>query len=239
MFSKRGKAALSSIIKHRPLLAFDFDGTLAAIKKDPSLVKVEAGVLELLDLLSRKYSCVIITGRSRRDTRRYLPNLRLDIIGNHGLEKPGSPPPPRFLRRWEEDLLKALAGFHEVEIENKRYSLSVHHRRARDHRKAKEKILRAVRGLKPAPRIIPGKDVFNLLPPDGDNKGTALKKQMRKLALPWAVYVGDDCTDEDVFRMGRRRIMGVRVGLSLQTKASYFLRSQKEINRLLFTLIQG
>ena len=94
-------------------------------------------------------------------------------------------------------------------------------------------ILRAVDRLNPAPRQIPRKCVENVLPPDASNKGDALLRIMALAGASRAVFVGDDDTDEDVFRMRNDRILGIRVGNGFSSHAAFFLSNQKKISRLL------
>jgi len=53
-----------------------------------------------------------------------------------------------------------------------------------------------------------------------------------------ALYVGDDETDEDVFNLEEPgQLLGIRVGKSMRSRASYFLTSQGEVDTLLELLI--
>jgi len=50
--------------------------------------------------------------------------------------------------------------------------------------------------------------------------------------------VGDDVTDEDVFKLDQPgRLLTVRIGESQSSSASYFLRNQHQIDRLLAMLV--
>ena len=87
-------------------------------------------------------------------------------------------------------------------------------------------------------RLIRGKQVVNLLPRDAPHKGIALEKARARVGCDTAVYVGDDETDEDVFGLDRPgRLLTVRVGRKRDSLASYFLRDQSEIDRLLIALL--
>ena len=54
-----------------------------------------------------------------------------------------------------------------------------------------------------------------------------------------ALYVGDDRTDEDVFSLGLPRVMGVRVGQRRGSSARFFMREQREIDRLLTMILDA
>ena len=55
-----------------------------------------------------------------------------------------------------------------------------------------------------------------------------------------ALYVGDDSTDEDVFRLDEpERVVGVRVGRTSHSAAKWFLGKQAEMDDLLRVLIKA
>jgi trehalose 6-phosphate phosphatase len=85
---------------------------------------------------------------------------------------------------------------------------------------------------------VPGKLVVNLVPAGAPNKGTALVELRKAEQADTALYVGDDVTDEDVFELEQPgRLVGVRVGASRSSAAAYFLRHQREVDRLLGRLV--
>ena len=52
------------------------------------------------------------------------------------------------------------------------------------------------------------------------------------------MYVGDDVTDEDVFRLDQPgRLFTVRIGQSRTSAARYYLRQQREIDQLRTCLV--
>jgi trehalose 6-phosphate phosphatase len=125
-----------------------------------------------------------------------------------------------------------------VTVEDKRYSLSLHYRNAVRRDQAARIIRRAVEDLRPAPKMIRGKCVINLLPCRAPHKGEALLELMKKLNRSVALYIGDDDTDEDVFDLGDRRILTVRVGRKRSSAAKFFLRRQTEITAVLRYLVE-
>lgn len=52
-----------------------------------------------------------------------------------------------------------------------------------------------------------------------------------------AIFVGDDITDEDVFRLTNPAIVGIRVGRGEESQADYYLQGQHEMIRLLHEMI--
>ena len=83
--------------------------------------------------------------------------------------------------------------------------------------------------LEPAPRVIGGKFVVNLLPTEASTKGKALVEAMALVGATHAIYLGDDRTDEEVFTLGKAGLLGVHVGSETWTAASYCLDGQSEV----------
>lgn len=241
-----GAQRLDQIVRPGMLCAFDFDGTLAPIVKEPERASIPAAVSRRLATLSECAQVAIITGRSVEDIGLRLDFLPDFVIGNHGIEGiPGWEHHADAYRKacldWEERLSGALkdreifdAG---IWIENKAYSLSVHYRLARDREKAEMHLAKLFAGLVPEAHVIGGKCVFNLLPSDALNKGTALERLIDACGVSSVLYVGDDATDEDVFRLQREDILSVRVERSAGSAAEFHLHHRLEMVPLLDELI--
>jgi trehalose 6-phosphate phosphatase len=246
LFTPHNLKKLRSLNLNETLFAFDYDGTLAKIVKNPSLAKPQVETDHLIHEFSQAAQVAIISGRSVKNLKSILRFSPKYLIGNHGIE--GVSKPSKSLnniasicRIWkkqlnqliEQDVLQA-----SLEIEDKIFSLSIHYRNTKNRATAKKTILKALNLLSPAPRIVGGKAVFNLMPPDGPDKGTALHDLMKKTGFSRAFYVGDDDTDEDVFSLKDPRIFTVRVGNKFKSKAEYFIRNQNEVKRVLRYLIR-
>jgi trehalose 6-phosphate phosphatase len=222
------------------LLAFDFDGTLAPIVDDPARAELPGETRRLLVALCARRPCAVISGRARQDLVHRLRGLPLrSIIGNHGQEGewPAADPAPlqervRALHAAIAARLPALPGFF---LEDKGLSLSLHHRRADPALLAGAAAFLA--GL-PGARIVPGKEVFNVVPEGAAHKGDGLRRAVSACGCRTALYVGDDDTDEDAFALGRSRgWVTVRVEESPRSRAAWFLRRQGEIDALLAALL--
>jgi trehalose 6-phosphate phosphatase len=113
----------------------------------------------------------------------------------------------------------------------------VHYRGSRHKKLARAAILQAAAKLGEV-RLIPGKQVVNILPPNAPHKGMALEAERVRLHCDTVIYVGDDETDEDVFMLDQPgRLLTIRVGLSKKSAASYYLKRQNEIDVFLELLI--
>lgn len=222
----------------RALVALDFDGTLAPLCADPQAAMPRAATRALLSQVAELYDCVVISGRSHQDISRRLAGVELiAIVGNHGLEPwDATDEMAGEVGRWREALAARLHGVDGVEIEDKRYSLAIHYRRAPERQGALAAIDEAVRGLGPL-RALEGKMVLNLLPLGTANKGSALERLRTEHGSERAIFVGDDITDEDVFASGADGLLGVRVGWSESSRAAFYLQDQPQIDRLLQLLV--
>jgi trehalose 6-phosphate phosphatase len=242
-----GARRLGDIVKPGLLCAFDFDGTLAPIVTQPDKASLPLGILQRLIELSALAPVAVITGRSLDDIRARLGFEPDFTVGNHGLEGiPGWEPRAQAFERlcgdWQRQLATALgdrdAFDPNIWVEDKRYSLSVHYRLARDHTHVSAQLAALFGSLTPLPRVIAGKCVFNLLPQDGADKGTALNELMTISGARSVIYVGDDVTDEEVFRLDRQDLLSVRIERATDTAAPFFLHHRLDLFHLLDELIK-
>jgi len=239
-FSPEGVACLAAVLTTRPLLAFDIDGTLAPIVERPGDARLPDDLQSCLAELAQRTEVAIITGRGVDDARRMLRFEPRYLVGNHGLEGlPGwserAQAFARIARDWR-DAIDACAALRDtgVTLEDKRYSLSLHYRRAANPYAAHEAIRQCVGSLEPPPRVIEGKAVVNLLPPDAPDKGDALRALIGETHRSNVLYVGDDDTDETVFGLHLPSVLTLRVEPAADSEAALFLRDQREV----YTLMQ-
>jgi trehalose 6-phosphate phosphatase len=239
ILSRDNRPVLDRFGRSNVLLAFDFDGTLAPIVRDPAAATMRASTRALLLALAVQRPCVVISGRRRADVARRVRGVRVaEIIGNHGIEPwLATARLRREVQRWTPLLDARLARVAGVRIEEKGFSIAVHYRLAVDRARARAAIRAAASGIG-GMRVVGGKQVLNLLPVGAPDKGTAFVQALARLGCRRAVYVGDDTTDEDVFALGQpSRLLMIRVGRTRESLAPYFLRSQVEIDDLLRRLL--
>jgi trehalose 6-phosphate phosphatase len=221
------------------LMAFDYDGTLAPIVSDPACAEMRPRTRDLLRQVALQYRTVVITGRRRMDTLRFLEGIPLlEVIGNHGAESRGTKPGSVIQRvaDWRRELEAALQTMQGVTLEDKRYSLSIHYRQSRD-KDAASRIISMAEQLQGARRI-GGKFVLNIVPDESPGKGTALLRLCERFKIPRSVFVGDDDTDEDVFAADKHStILGIRVGVIEKTCARYYINDQGDIDSLLEAML--
>lgn len=246
LLSPAGTKRLDDIVKPGLLCAFDFDGTLAPLVPHPDQAHLPDDIRQRLIALSEFTPVAVITGRSVLDISSRLGFVPDFVIGNHGLEGvPGWDAQAAYHEKlctgWREFLAMALGGQGfdpEILLEDKRFSLSLHYRATKDPGDAERRLAALFRQLQPAPRVVAGKYVFNLLAQDACHKGSALEQVMRTCGARNAIYVGDDVTDEDVFRLHRRDVLTVRIERSSDSAADFFLPQPADILWLLQELAE-
>jgi trehalose 6-phosphate phosphatase len=232
------RPTLAAFALSNVLLAFDYDGTLAPIAASPQRARMRPQTRELLASVARLYPCVVISGRALDDIARRLSGVPVwHVFGNHGLEPfAGERRSEQPTRAWVRKLRRDLAHHPGVVVEDKRLTVTVHYRGARDRARALRAIDDAVRAL-PGARIVGGKEAVNLLPFGGADKGVAVRDALRLFACQTCIYVGDDDTDEDAFAAAPSQMLGIRVGAATASNAKYHVVSQGAVDELLAALV--
>jgi trehalose 6-phosphate phosphatase len=237
----------------RMLVALDFDGTLSPIVDRPEDAALLAGLAGPLRHLVARSDTVaaIVSGRGLADVRDRVGLDAMYYAGNHGFEIEG-PGVDRVHEAAEsarpaletclEGLRSALADEPGTEVEDKRWTLSIHYRRA-ERDGAEERVRAAVRehGGRPGLRITEGKKVFEVRPDVDWDKGRATRFLLDVVSdddeIP-AVFIGDDRTDEDAFEVVRDSGGGIVVGdlPPADTRALAWVRDPGEVKELIESL---
>ena len=218
----------------RPLLAFDFDGTLAPIVDRPDEAVVPESLAHCLAELARSLPIAIITGRSVADVRtrlRFEPHV---VIGNHGIEDAHAPEDGAAERALDGLRARIATGRPTlaqagVEIEDKRYSMALHYRLAPHTGAALAAIQAFLQGTEPGLRRFGGKCVVNVVAADLPDKGDALAALVERTGAAAAVFVGDDVNDEAVFARAAPHWLTVRIGEDPGSAAMFVLDNEGEL----------
>jgi trehalose 6-phosphate phosphatase len=231
---------LDRFVQPTTLLAFEYDGALAPVSRDPRAAQPRKRTLRLLHDVAQHYPVAVISGRPRAELLARLNGASVRaVIGNHGLEpSPDAPSYHALVRQWLPVLRESLDGQQGIELENKLYSLSIHYRRARAKNAARSLIEQAIMKLGNTAAANDGKQVVDVVPADAPNKGSALIALRRSLASENAIFVGDEVTAEDVFRGDEgSKLLGIRIGRASASGASHYVAKQTDIDRLLQHLL--
>jgi trehalose 6-phosphate phosphatase len=239
-FSREGRAALAALPPGRTLFAFDFDGTLAPIVSNPEDAFTLKNLRPVLRRLAKRAPVTVISGRAVSDVEHRLLFPFRYVVGNHGLEglpefRAKAAKAKAVCRKWVAQLerdLRELPPGHGIFVEDKKHSLSLHYRHAKNPIKTMAWLSDEIDNLWPEARVIGGKLIFNIVPKGSPHKGTALKALMKRFRCSHAVFVGDDVTDEDAFGE-KGRILAIRVGRKKDSLAPFYIRGQNEMPELL------
>lgn len=240
ILSRPNRSVLAKFAQSRSLVAFDYDGTLAPIVREPAKAKLRARTRRLLRCLTGLYPCIVISGRSRADAVRRLQGTGVQsVVGNHGAETADNQAQiQNTITAWRHMLEFALDGWPGVFIEDKKLSLAVHYRKARRKAPTREAILEAAHLLTGA-RLVPAKQALNVMVDGAPHKGEVLQAECARLECQSAMFVGDDATDEDAFGSALTpNLLTVRVGAKSHSRAAYCLARQAEIDDLMQALIE-
>jgi trehalose-phosphatase len=210
-----------------PVVFLDYDGTLTPIVSRPEDARLSEEMRTLLARLGELVTVAIVSGRDRKDVETLVGVVDLVYAGSHGFDISGpnglhlehdvgvaALPELDQAERALEERLAPIAG---AQVERKRFSIAVHYRNvaAPDVGRVEQAVDEVHRGHHRLRRT-GGKKVFELRPDVDWDKGKAVFWILERLGrdspdvLP--VYVGDDLTDEDVFRALRGRGIGILVG---------------------------
>jgi trehalose 6-phosphate phosphatase len=195
----------------RDALLLDIDGTLLDIAPTPEAVIVPRRLTENIECLVKATSGAVafVSGRTLEVIDRLFVPLRLPAIGCHGAEfrvrADGSVEQAAVLSETLKRRIVEIANIAPgIVFEDKAYTFAVHFRQAPD---AGSQVLRALLEQRSALlgsdlQILAGKSVIEIKP-RWFSKGTGISRLMRH--PPFSdrvpVFLGDDTTDEDVFRV--------------------------------------
>lgn len=226
--------------KKRLLLLLDFDGTLAPLEETPRQARLPGATKALIMRLKtrRGVDVAVVSGRSIRDIRSRVGLRKIYYAGNHGLEIDGPGfsfrhPRAAALKPTMQGLAGALRkdcrGLPGVIIENKGMTLSVHYRRLPPGRL--KELGKIIRLYQERTSRLPvwwrtGHRVWEIVPEADWDKGKAALCLLRRLRRPFPIALGDDRTDEDMFRALREKGVTIRIGCPRPSAAQYSLSSQ-------------
>jgi alpha,alpha-trehalase len=192
----------------------------------------------------------------------YAGSHGFDILGpGISMVQPRAKKTVSLIAKIAKQLSKELGAIPGILFEEKKFSVAVHYRLVDERhlsgiKDSIDKIIRGSRLLRsPAVaqdktlnrnggfRLMSGKKVFEILPRIDWDKGKAVRWIMQALGLSWSdasvVYIGDDTTDEDAFRIVRVRGVGILVcDKPKESAADFQLSSTEEVKRLFEEIIK-
>lgn len=231
-------------LKGKRLAVFlDYDGTLTPIRDRPELAVLSDVMHQRLDRLGGLYPTAIVSGRAVQEVKDLVGVDDLFYAGSHGFDIVGPRGSgvryevgKRFVPTIEHAHALLCSELREIDgviIENKVYSLSVHYRLVKEERvPAIEQVIDQVLRQHPTLCKTHGKKVLEVRPRVDWHKGKAVQwilGTIGSMAMATvALYVGDDTTDEDAFKVTAESGIGVLVTSEPRLTAAQFVLEDSE-----------
>jgi len=248
----------AALATKQPAVFLDYDGTLTPIVEHPADAVLSDAMRTVVRELAKRCAVAIVSGRDLEDVRAMVGIDGIWFAGSHGFDIAG-PTGERHdrgneflpaLDDAERSLAEPIAAVPGARVERKRFAIAVHFRQTEPALlPAVEAAVDAVVAAHPQLRKTGGKMIFELRPAIPWDKGRALLWLLDVLgpdgpdALP--MYIGDDETDEDAFRVLAERGIGVLVrgeDDDRLTTARFALRDADDVRALLerlTSLVEG
>ncbi len=222
-------------------ILLDYDGTLSPFTAVPSKAEPSEEVLSVLGKLSSdgRNEIVIISGRDTDTLDKWLGHLPIHMVGEHGAfikNKDGNwEQQSTVMPEWKDQIRPILQLFTTrcagSFVEEKRNTLTWHYRNTNPDLgfiRSRE-LLNSLQQLtvNTTLQIIDGNKVLEVRM-TGIDKGITATKLINMFRPAFILCMGDDTTDEDMFRTLERQAVTIKVG-SAASSAKYNLMSQEEV----------
>jgi trehalose 6-phosphate synthase/phosphatase len=232
----------------RRLLLLDYDGTLAPFAARPEDALPPGEVLEVLHKLGADpgSEVVIVSGRDRRSLGDWLGDLPVTLVAEHGAwSKPNGEPwrlEATSGSEWKEQVRPLLQRYVEripgSLVEEKTLSLAWHYRNADVGAAsiAARELIDALTNLTANSDVgvLQGNKVVEVKH-DEITKGGYYRGRLAGAGWDFILAVGDDWTDETLFRVLPEDAWSIKVGFG-PSSARYRLRSPQEVYGLLLEM---
>ncbi|PUZ20982.1 trehalose 6-phosphate synthase /trehalose 6-phosphatase [Chitinophaga costaii] len=231
-------------------LFLDYDGTLVDFNVNREDANPDPDLYKLLNNLASdpQNQLVLISGRHHTNLEQWFGELPIDLIAEHGawhkLQGGAWTQIPGLTDQWKAEIQPILETFTDrtpgALIEEKSFSLVWHYRKVEEglgDLRANELMdtLRYYIADKPL-QLLPGDKVIEIKNVE-INKGKAALAWMKDETFDFILGIGDDFTDEDIFKVLPANAYTIKVG-NYVSAARYYLRSFREVRQLLKMLVQ-
>jgi trehalose 6-phosphate synthase/phosphatase len=222
-------------------ILLDYDGTLSPLQKIPSMASPTNELLALLMELSsdEKNEVVVISGRDAETLEQWLGTLPISLVAEHGasikIKGEEWKEQATMSSEWKEKIRPMMQLFVNrcagSFIEEKKSTLVWHYRNTHPDlgfsrsRELRNNLLQLTGNT--SLQVIDGNKVLEVRLV-GVDKGTAALNMLRTLDPDFVLCIGDDTTDEDMFRAIYEEGYTVKVGRG-NTAAEYTILSQKDV----------
>jgi trehalose 6-phosphate synthase/phosphatase len=234
------------------LLLLDYDGTLVPFYEKPNGAGPDAGLIRILKMLSgeSQNTVVIISGRDRSVMDRWLGKIPFGLVAEHGAwikktSREGWHELNNLASGWK-DLLRPIFQDYVLRvpgslIEEKEYGIAWHYRKA-------DPELGSIRASELYDyltdflasedlHVMHGNKVIEVRNSEV-NKGKGIMAWLMERNWDFILALGDDWTDEDLFRILPSKAYPVKVTFG-PTVARYYLDSPSSARKLLLDLAKA
>lgn len=246
------------------VIFLDYDSTLSPIVEDPDRAFMTNDMRETVRDVAKCFPTAIVSGRCIAKVYRFVGLSELYYAGSHGMDIKGPAPAKGvnqaavlfqlakdFLPMMDEvykALLEETKSTPGAKVENNKFCVSVHFRCVDEKRwSGLAEQVRSVLKDYPKLRLTQGRKVLEVRPMIKWDKGKALEFLLESLGYDasssddvFPVYIGDDQTDEDAFKVLRKRGQGFGILVSKvlkETDAPYSLQEPSEVMSFLRRLV--
>uniref|UniRef100_A0A7N0UM15 Trehalose 6-phosphate phosphatase n=1 Tax=Kalanchoe fedtschenkoi TaxID=63787 RepID=A0A7N0UM15_KALFE len=248
------------------ILFMDYDGTLSPIVEDPDKAFMSKEMRGAVRNAARHFPTAIVTGRCMDKVCNFVRLGELYYAGSHGMDikgpatktlkyKKNNPPmafqPAKEFLPMIDEVYKILVektkSTQGAKVESNKFCLSVHFRCVDEKSwAALAEQVKLVLNDYPKLKLTIGRKVLEVRPAIKWDKGKALEFLLESLGYGnsddvFPVYIGDDRTDEDAFKVLRDRGHGLGIIVSKvpkETSASYSLQEPSEVMVFLQRLVE-
>ncbi len=232
------------------LIFLDYDGTLVGFKADINKATPDEELYRIINNLTADPAneVVVISGRDYIKLEEWFGKTNVHMISEHGVWQKNKHEGWQSVRGlddlWKEDIFPILNTYVDRTpgsfIEEKSYSLVWHYRKTptgMGELRSNELINNLIYLIKDKGlQLLPGNKVIEIKNME-INKGKAALAHLYKQNYDFVFAVGDDHTDEDIFKALPESAYTVKVGSTLSA-ARFYLRDPLEVRHFLTQLTE-
>ena len=227
------------------IIFLDYDGTLVGFNVNINRAIPDQDLLTLLKQLSAvpENRVVLISGRNYNTLTEWFGTMDIDMIAEHGAwhKRTGQSwvNLPDLADTWKKDIYPLLETYSDRTpgsfIEEKSYSLVWHYRKVeRDLGELRANEL--LNNLEYLIRdkhlqILRGNKVIEIKSMD-INKGKSALTWLSEEEFDFVMAIGDDITDEDIFKALPEQAITIKVGSNISA-AAFYVRDYADVRKLL------
>lgn len=231
----------------------DYDGTLAPVMAQPEQAVLSESMRQTIARLSKVAMVAIVSGRDKSNIEELVNLPNIYYVGNHGFDIEGLGNNPIHHEVGRDRLLTMEKCFRQLQsrlinipgvvFEPKKLTVTIHYRFVSEKDLALFfELTKETVGQYSSLKLTGGKKVVEIRPNVDWNKGKAMLWLAEKLSFShpdcYLVYIGDDLSDEDAFRLLPSQGAGILVGNhEAHTYADYHLPDPSQVEVFLNALI--